>query len=82
MSCRKIVPTAVLALSLAMALGFGQTAVAGATVKTASPELSGNGLLATPITFNGISHEPTTFGGNGLTATPLTLLVVDGGTWT
>ena len=31
MSCRKIVPTAVLALSLAMALGFGQTAVAGAT---------------------------------------------------
>jgi hypothetical protein len=61
---------------------YVDTAVAGATVKTASPELSGNGLLATPITFNGISHEPTTFGGNGLTATPLTLLVVDGGTWT
>lgn len=61
---------------------FVDAAVANTAVSVTGPALTGNGRPATPITFAGIAHEPTTFGGNGLTATPLTLLVVDGGTWT
>jgi len=61
MSCRKIVPTAVLALSLAMALGFGQTTVTGATAApdsdfcedTPSQFVAGLGDLAQPVGAHG-----------------------------
>ena len=52
------------------------------------PELTGNGLEATPITFTGITTGPATgeaaqpsgFRGVGLSTDPLILEVIDGGT--
>jgi hypothetical protein len=54
-----------------------------------SPELTGNGVLGTPITFTGITTDPVvgtgaagaTFTGKGLSTDPLVLAVVDGGTY-
>jgi hypothetical protein len=55
---------------------------AGASVLVTGPELTGNGLLGTEITFMGITTAPAgEFGGNGLSGAPLTLLICDGGTY-
>jgi hypothetical protein len=56
--------------------GGGLTSVA-----VTAPHLTGDGTVATPIAFAGITAEAVVFGGNGLTGTPLTLLVVDGGSY-
>ena len=63
-------------------------AIPGATPPlVTAPELTGNGVAGTPITFTGITTDPTigagaagaTFSGLGLSTDPLVLEVVDGG---
>lgn len=57
-----------------------QTASGLASVAVVGPELTGDGLVATPLKFTGITTS-VAFSGTGLLASPLTLLVVDGGTY-
>jgi len=58
---------------------------AGASVLVTGPELVGNGLLGTEITFTGITlhtNVAAEMSGNGLSTSPLNLTVVDGGVYT
>jgi len=64
--------------------------IPGATPpEVADPDLTGDGSVATPITWTGVKFDatavaniPPAFTGNGTTATPLALVLVDGGEYT
>jgi hypothetical protein len=59
-------------------------AIASPVVAVTAPELTGNGQVATPITFMGITIAPNSVSalqGNGLSTSGLDLVLIDGGTY-